>query len=771
MFNGNNIIKKNETGFVNHNNPLKKILNISLDLFEAEQTGILKGTDHTGIAFLPTEKWDRGVMDRLHGKGIRGLCLEYFGKYIVSLKKLSPVYFYKYDNEKKKVDNDGIIAYVLRTCAEYYRKGVSVIVVPEISKDLLEKDDDYLYIPFYIYNGIQIKKSREKIKIDLNIVKHFRAKNCIFIFLPSYGILVINTGNETILQFSESTFTYEKEIKNRFNVLIDLVETASLKYLSELKGKRGSELLWRKEKQLRNTSTELMESEKLYRDLYENAPNAFLTIDKKGILIKCNKTTENLIKYTKKEMLNKSISDLFYNKEKQEGTLKYLYNFFKTNNSIKDYEIEIRHKQHNNLWVSISIEAIKDKNENLLEYRVIAADISKRKDAEIEKLKLEEQLRQSQKMEAVGTLAGGIAHDFNNILQAINGFTEIMLLEREENDPDYLNLSAIDKSVERAGHLIRKLLFFSRKAETEKKTLKINSEILNAKSILERALPKMIEIDLVLDQELWLVTVDAVQIEQVFLNLGSNASDSMPDGGRIVFKSSNITFGEQLILNQLLVLPGDYVQIDLSDSGYGIDADTMKHIFEPFFTTKDIGKGTGLGLASVYGIIKKHDGYIFCNSEIGKGTTFTIYLPAIKNSEEYSTDSVTKKEKKISPGMETILIVDDEFSILNFIFQALQRTGYRLFTVLSGEQALELYSIKQKTIDLIILDMNMPGMGGKKCLVELMKINPNAKVIISSGHSIDGQKKILKDLGAISYIAKPYKLVELSKTIREALDN
>ncbi len=206
-------------------------------------------------------------------------------------------------------------------------------------------------------------------------------------------------------------------------------------------------------------------------------------------------------------------------------------------------------------------------------------------------MKLEEQLRQSQKMEAVGTLAGGIAHDFNNILQAINGFTEIMLLDREDDDPDHLHLTAIDQSVERAGRLIKKLLFFSRKAETEKKALKINHEIINAKSILERALPKMIEIDLQLDPQLWFVTVDAVQIEQVFLNLGTNASDSMPDGGKITIKSTNKTFGQELIQDQMLVSPGNYVQIEISDNGHGIDQETLKHIFEPFFTTKDVGKG------------------------------------------------------------------------------------------------------------------------------------------------------------------------------------
>ncbi|MCD4742604.1 MAG: PAS domain S-box protein, partial [Desulfobacteraceae bacterium] len=428
--------QKDKTTFFDCNKPFKKILRISLELFQAEQTGILKGTDHTGTTFLPTEMWDRGVMDKLYGKGIKGFILTYFGKYLITFKKLSPVYFYKQNKKQNKEDNDGIIAYVLRTCAQYYIKGISVIVVPSIAEEILDRDDNYIYIPFYVYNGAQINKSKGKIRADLKIVKYFQAKNCLFIYLPSYGILVINTGNETILKFDGTCFVYEEEIKSRLDVLIDLVETTSLSYLRELKGKKGAELLWRKEEQLRNTSSDLIEREKWYRDLYENAPNAYLTIDKNGIVKKCNKTTENLLDYTRKEICGQPISNLFYNTDDQENVLNYFYKLLDKNNSIRDFEIQLKHKQNYSLWVSISIEAIKDIKENIIEYRVIAADVSERKGAEEEKARLEGQLRQAQKMEAVGTLAGGIAHDFNNILQAINGFTEIMLLEREESNSD-----------------------------------------------------------------------------------------------------------------------------------------------------------------------------------------------------------------------------------------------------------------------------------------------------------------------------------------------
>ncbi len=766
-----NKTKETESGFINHDNPFKQILKISLDLFEAQETGILKGTNHTGSTFLPTGMWDRGVMDKLYGRGIKGLFLKYLGKYIITYKKLSPVFFYKSDKNNNAIDNDGIISYVLRTCAEYYEKGISVIVVPKIPESLHHSNDTFVDIPFYIYNGINLKKSDKRIKVDLKIIKYFKARNCLFIYLPSYGILVINTGNETILNFENSSFTYEQEIKSRLDLLIDFVESISLLYLSKLKGKKGSELLWRKEKQLRNTSSELIKSEKQYRDLYENAPNAYFTIDKYGVIIQCNKTAANHLKYLKSEMIGKNISDFIYDDEDQQHIHNNFYSLLKNNNMINDYEIRIKHTKNNSLWLSISVDAIKDNKNKIIEYRVIAFDISKRKNIEKEKKQLEKQLRHSQKMEALGYLAGGIAHDFNNILQVINGFIEILLLETNEKDPARENLLAIDHSVERAESLIKKLLLFSRKAETIKKILDINNEIINAKSILERTLPKMINIETDLCKDLWLVMADAVQIEQVFLNLIKNASDSMPNGGKLTIKSTNISIKEKLIQDKIVIKPGDYVKITISDTGSGIDNKTLSHIFDPFFTTKKLGKGTGLGLASVYGIINNHNGYIICTSVVGIGTDFEFYLPADKGARAEFIDENIQKDKIFKTGNETILIIDDEFSILNFIFQALQRIGYTLYTVLSGEQAIEIYSLKKNDIDLIILDLNMPGMGGEKCLIKLLEMNPEAKIIIATGQTRDKQKDIVKQLGAKAYISKPYKLSEISELIREVLNN
>ena len=277
-------------------------------------------------------------------------------------------------------------------------------------------------------------------------------------------------------------------------------------------------------------------------------------------------------------------------------------------------------------------------------------DVSYRKRAEEEKQKLQLQLHQSRKMEAIGTLAGGIAHDFNNLLQAINGYTQMILLEKTEDDPDYANLNAIHDAGVRAAQLVSQLLLFSRKAETETRPADLNQTVEQIRRILERTIPKMIDIELHLGGRLWNVKVDPVQIEQILLNLGTNAADAMPDGGKLVIETENVVFDREKRQIPLGAEEGHYVLLSVSDTGQGMDRETVEHIFEPFYTTKEIGKGTGLGLASVYGIVKSHEGHITCYSEEGMGTTFKIYLPAIENLDMDGYDTVDGKP--VSPQEE-----------------------------------------------------------------------------------------------------------------------
>jgi two-component system, cell cycle sensor histidine kinase and response regulator CckA len=395
-------------------------------------------------------------------------------------------------------------------------------------------------------------------------------------------------------------------------------------------------------------------------------------------------------------------------------------------------------------------------------------DITDRLTAEKEKEQLQGQLQQAQKMEAVGTLAGGVAHDFNNLLQAINGYTQLLLMEKEEKDTEYNSLKAIQDAGLRASDLVRQLLLFSRKADSTKTAIELQHEVEQARRMLERTIPKMVKIQTFIGPQLWSIMADPIQVEQMLLNLGANAADAMPDGGKLIFEIENKTLYEDYASRHMGAQPGKYVLLSVSDTGQGMDKETREKIFEPFFTTKEFGKGTGLGLASVYGIVKSHGGYITCYSEVGQGTTFKIYFPAIEEPEVEETRGV--EPKPIPQGTETILLVDDEEAIRGFAQQALMCFGYKILAASSGEEALELYSAKPNEIDLVVMDLGMPGMGGHKCLQELLRINPAVKVVISSGYSINGQVKKSMDAGAKGYVGKPYQLTDLLNTVRSVLD-
>ena len=398
----------------------------------------------------------------------------------------------------------------------------------------------------------------------------------------------------------------------------------------------------------------------------------------------------------------------------------------------------------------------------------VTRDISDLRRAQEEQEKLQAQLQQAQKMEAVGTLAGGIAHDFNNLLQAISGYTQLLLYKKDEDNEDFASLKAIQAAGMKASQLVRQLLLFSRKAGMERKPIELNHEVEHAHRMLERTIPKMIDIEARLAERLWPINADPVQMEQILLNLGTNAADAMPEGGRLVITTENVMLDEDQARLRLRAEPGPFVLLTVSDTGQGMAGDVMDKIFEPFFTTKEIGKGTGLGLASVYGIVQNHQGYITCDSEVGRGTAFKIFLPALEQESEGQAEVLAVA----SPpgGTETILIVDDEESIRTFASQALQMLGYRALTASTGEEALETYAREQGDIGLVIMDLGMPGMGGHRCFSKLISLDPSARVLIASGYAVNNETKQTLDAGAAGYIGKPFELDELLTKVREALD-
>jgi len=382
--------------------------------------------------------------------------------------------------------------------------------------------------------------------------------------------------------------------------------------------------------------------------------------------------------------------------------------------------------------------------------------------------KLDAQLQYVKKMDAIGTLAGGIAHDFNNYLQGISGYMQLLMMKRDLTDREQHYLVQMEKSVERAALLTKQLLIFGRKEESKLKPVNLNEVLHQAYKLLVKTLPEAIHLDLDLSDYLEPINADAVQIEHIMFNMALNAKDAMPDGGKFRIETRDVFLDEKYCETHVGVKPGAYLQMTLADTGHGMTPETLEHIFEPFYTTKGVGMGTGLGLSIVYGIVQSHNGHITCESERQKGTTFRIYFPALESTTE---SRVAEPARDVHLyGGETILLVDDETTILDIGVNILEQFGYSTLTARSGEEAVELYRTRGKEIGLVILDLGMPGMGGEQCLQEILKINPEAKVVIASGYAASQTVKYLMEAGASGYVSKPYRLENMLKKIRELID-
>jgi CheY-like chemotaxis protein len=305
--------------------------------------------------------------------------------------------------------------------------------------------------------------------------------------------------------------------------------------------------------------------------------------------------------------------------------------------------------------------------------------------------------------------------------------------------------------------------------QSERRPLDLNQEVEQVKNLLERTIPKMIEIELHVDETPAIVSADPVQVEQAIMNLAVNAMDAMPEGGKIIIEIERATLDERFCKTHLGARPGEYVLLTLSDTGHGMNKEILEHVFEPFYTTKEVGKGTGLGLAMVYGIVKTHEGYILCYSELDSGTTFKIYLPALVQGGHWRETG--EREDQLKGGDETILLVDDEEYIRELGVELLSDVGYEVLTAIDGESALQLYRKDQQRIDLVILDLVIPGMGGKKCCEEILKINPQAKILIVSGYySVNGPGKEAMEAGAKGFVGKPFDVSHMLKAVRYILD-
>ncbi len=382
---------------------------------------------------------------------------------------------------------------------------------------------------------------------------------------------------------------------------------------------------------------------------------------------------------------------------------------------------------------------------------------------------LKAQLQHSQRMEAIGKLAGGIAHDFNNLLTAITGNAEIALFKLEEDHPARRYVREIDATSERAATLTRQLLAFSRKQVIQPRTINLNEALSNMRNMLKRVIGEDIGLQFIHSPDLWNVEADPSQIEQVVVNLAVNARDAMPNGGKLTIETINVELDEEYAINHLGVEPGSYVQLSVSDTGHGMDKEVIEHIFEPFFTTKGESKGTGLGLATVYGIVKQNHGIVHVYSEINIGSTFRIYLPKFSGQ---ALNYDQQPDENIDPhGTETILVVEDEEGVRDMATRILEQYGYSVLSAPTPKEAIALYYNKHTEIDMILSDVIMPGMTGPQMIAQMQQEHPNILVLYMSGHTENAivEHGVLKP--GILFIPKPFRPIDLGIQIRNALDS
>ncbi len=414
------------------------------------------------------------------------------------------------------------------------------------------------------------------------------------------------------------------------------------------------------------------------------------------------------------------------------------------------------------IWVELNSILIKLNGE--------AATLNFIRDVTLQK-KLEEQFYQSQKMESIGTLAGGIAHDFNNLLMGIQGNVSVMNLEIEDGNPLHESLQSIARCVQSGSQLTNQLLAFARGGKYIVKPSDLNAIVKKSSDIFGRT-KREINIHRVFALDVWPVEVDSGQIEQVLMNLFVNAWQAMPDGGDLFIAVANVELDEHYArVKSYNVRPGRYVKLSVTDSGVGMDAETRKRIFEPFFSTKEKGMGTGLGLASAYGIIKNHGGFINCYSELGQGTTFNIYFPEsyqgiVDDAPETDDDLTTG----VPRGTETILFVDDDEENLTVGRKILAGLGYQVYIARDGKTSLEIYTAMGEQIDMVVLDYVMPGIGGREVFEALRRLDPDVRVLLSSGYSSNNQVAHMLDQGCKGFIQKPYDAGRMARKIREILD-
>jgi PAS domain S-box-containing protein len=510
----------------------------------------------------------------------------------------------------------------------------------------------------------------------------------------------------------------------------------------------------------------LRESEKEFQKFYDEAPVGYHELDTKGRITRVNRKELEMLGYTAGEMLGKPLWNFFV----EEDTTRHV-TMAKLAGDVSfhdTFERTFRRKDGTTLPVLVEDRLLRDKNGQIIGIRSTVEDITERRQTQEALRKSEEQLRQWQRVEAIGRLAGGVAHDFNNLLMTIKGCSELLLNAFDRRDPRREEVEEILKAGERATSLTRQLLAFGRRQVLQPQVLDLNSLVINMDKMLRRLIGEDIQLVTVLDQELWSVKVDPGMIEQVIMNLAVNSRDAMPNGGKLTIETANIIHDENYASRHISMKPGYYVMVAVSDNGCGMDKETQSHLFEPFFTTKEKGKGTGLGLSTVYGIIKQSGGNIWVYSEPSQGTTFKIYLPRVEKT------ATVYKPKASSPpapgGTETILLVEDEEAVRTMVSKILRNKGYTVLEAAHSEEAFEISERHEGPIHLMVTDVIMPQMSGPELAERLAPRLPEMKVLYMSGYPDNTivQHGVLEP--GTAFLQKPFTLNALESKVREVLD-
>jgi len=486
--------------------------------------------------------------------------------------------------------------------------------------------------------------------------------------------------------------------------------------------------------------------------------------DLEARFIYVGKSHERILGYASEEMIGKSVLDFVHPDDRPAITEKFEH--FVRTGDIEIVQYRYRQKDNHYLWFETIGEILVDENQNPKEIIFSTRDITDRKRVEAENEKLQAKLNQAQKMESVGRLAGGVAHDFNNMLGVILGHVELALEEIEANHDLHADLKEIQKAAQRSADLTKQLLTFARKQTISPRRLDLNDTVESMLNMLRRLIGENIDLVWKPVVHIWPIKIDPSQIDQILANLCVNARDAIAGVGKVTLETGRKSFDEEYCSEHPGFLPGDFALLAVSDNGSGMAKDTLDNLFEPFFTTKELGQGTGLGLATVYGIVKQNNGFISVYSEPGHGSTFKIYLPRI--AEEEDVDKVVPDEKKVAPeGTETILLVEDEPSILRMARMMLERKGYAVLSAATPAEALEKAKKHSDSIELLMSDVVMPEMNGRDLAEKIILLYPEIRLLFMSGYTADiiANQGVLDE--GVAFIQKPFSMADLTEKLRD----